>query len=110
MAYPPLTAGKQDIRLITIIPAPDVTEDKISLPNQQDNALNDIIQCQLEQVRLESLETPQTREENPADNSYSQIDWGDRCESSAGGDSPKWRYSWGDYVALSYAWGDLKEK
>ena len=109
-SYRTLTVGKPEIRLITIIPAPDVTQERSGLPSEEGNALNDIIQCQLDHVPLHGLETTQTGVEDPADGSRSHLDWHDRHESSAEEKTPKWRHQWGDYVALSYAWGNVKEK
>lgn len=38
--------------------------------------------------------------------SHSHLNWFSCHESSACRDTSQWSYSWGDYVALSYTWGD----
>lgn len=104
MDYQSLNVKLQETRLISIIATPPVTEKVFHEPGQQDRALTDIIRCRLDHVSLADSEILRLPKEGISDQSPSHLDWD---ESSSCGDAPQWRYSWGDYVALSYAWGDV---
>lgn len=105
MEYQSLNAIKQEIRLLTIVSTPPV----IDHPGQQDSALTDLIQCRLDHFSLEGPESLQTSKESTVDISPSQLNWNGCHESSGSRDTPQWSYSWGDYVALSYTWGDVND-
>ncbi|KAI9881133.1 MAG: hypothetical protein M1830_008291 [Pleopsidium flavum] len=110
MIYRSLNAAIQEIRLITLDPAPFVTVKVTDPASQQKSAPTDPVQCRLEHVSLDSSKLLQAFKETPPDKSSSQVDWDDCHKPAAYGDVPQWRYSWGDYVALSYAWGDPTRK
>lgn len=110
MDYQPLNVSRQDIRLVTIIPIPNVSENVTDLQSQQDGAPTNTIRCRLEPFSLEGRRPSPALTGNLPDKPHSQLNWDESHESSAEGEHPQWGYPWGDYLALSYAWGNLTEK
>ena len=129
MNYRPLSAGADEIRLITILPAED------GLPNDQIP-----LRCALEHVSLRStIRGKELPPDVPFNGEKSHV-WPEACAQWDGSvlfkdkkhplaptrlrdttptttasssasidvasdDDLPWRYDWGDYIALSYAWG-----
>lgn len=109
MEYQVLNARNQEIRLLTIVPNPSVTERVIDQPGQQDSVLTDFVRCRLDHVSLEGPESLRPSKESTPNTSSSHLNW-DTCDGSLDSRvSPQWRYPWGDYVALSYTWGDVTD-
>ena len=106
MEYKGLDAINQEIRLITILPESPVSEKIINQPGHQYSALDDLVQCRLEPVSLGDLVLLQGPSKSKGEASLTKLQWDGCYESSSYQNLPKWRYSWGDYVALSYTWGD----
>ena len=77
------------------------------MPSQHHSVSLDIVKCHLEHVCLEDSHLLRTLKESPQGQLHPQVNWDDWSSSSAYGEAQKWRYTWGDYVALSYAWGNL---
>ncbi len=114
--YQPFKEGTQDIRLITIIPV------------QDDAAARSQIRCRLDLVSLSGQfhspayqkylknasaynETGEFIKVPAAGQECKQQELEEWIEVSASGDDattslPEFRYTWGDYMALSYTWGD----
>ncbi|KAI9147596.1 Heterokaryon incompatibility protein [Paramyrothecium foliicola] len=114
----PLDASKNEIRLITIIPL------KGDEPNES------IIRCRLEQVSLDeeyhtshyrlpdsgsdTFEVSGTSRDSPTQDIRSEADSKEWVRLNlflpdATLDLPSFRYTWGDYMALSYTWGDATQ-
>ncbi len=106
MEYKDLDAINQEIRLITILPEPPASEKTTNQPGHQYSALVDLVQCRLDHVSLKDLVLLQGPSKSMGDASLAKLQWDGCYESSSYQNLPKWRYSWGDYVALSYTWGD----
>ena len=109
MKYHSLNAANQEIRLITVVPTPSIIEKVIDQPGQQESALTDMIRCRLDHVSLDGSKLLQASKKSTVDTSLSQLNWDDCHESLSCQDTPQWSYLWGDYVALSYTWGDVTD-
>jgi len=113
LAYEPLDASKDEIRLLTLLPRSQNTRTRRT----------DIIRCKLEKRSLISL----TREyeahvaslgSSSSNKHKSRRKWLESCpepnavnpalSSSTAGEPPTehQRFVWGDYAALSYVWGN----
>ncbi|KAK3360758.1 heterokaryon incompatibility protein-domain-containing protein [Lasiosphaeria hispida] len=94
IVYRPPRRSSGEIRLVRIL-APNNLPDKAG--NQPPS---DLVHCQLEYVRLiySELISP-TGTATP-------LDWKDTSNDAPPAAFPEWRYTWGDFVALSYTWGD----
>ena len=110
MDYLPLNPSKNELRLISITPnllanqlSIDPTEVYPSIPN-------DIIHCRLEHVSLDDLVSTQLWQGHREGDQPSPFNWNDTSSVPASAATPPWRFIWGDYFALSYAWGDLSRK
>jgi hypothetical protein len=96
LKYQPLNQATEEIRLIKILPSepcPTTPNDSGSI--QQQN--HDLVSCQLSHFPLKGYR---------AQISSSQIDWDIADKTSISSESLLWRYTWGDYAALSYTWGN----
>lgn len=105
MAYLPLNTDRNEIRLITIL-SPDVHPDERST-----------IYCTLENASLDDF-TPEYREfvqkvDATMPRDLLLVKWIENRQDAFGlsrGDKWPWtivgRYTWTDYIALSYTWGD----
>jgi hypothetical protein len=94
--YQPLNRLKAETRVITILPREYGT---LSVPivNTDGYVQPDVVCCQIKHV---SLKGPSTL------SPLSQLNWTSNGGTSAKASSLHWRYQWGDYVALSYTWGN----
>ena len=103
MQYRPLIHEKEEIRLLTIIPNPENAgcAFRYTLTNDEP------IHCRLGHF---SLEKRKFVESTILDEPTSSLGWDDIPGHSSCADPSQWRYHWGDYVALSYTWGDLDNK
>lgn len=101
MAYKSLSSGRPEVRLITIVTVSDDTGVEFNLQDQEASNLTDLIRSRLEHVEFESPKSSQAWKSSRADESHSPLNWEDPDGSPADEDAPNWRYSWGDYVALS---------
>jgi hypothetical protein len=96
LKYQPLNHSAAEIRLVRILPA--VTVPANFLASELGHTPQpDLVSCQLEHF---SLKDPQIL------TSKMPLKWEDTHDTSSPVVSPEWRYDWGDYVALSYTWGD----
>jgi hypothetical protein len=104
MEYRPLNEAADEIRVITILPAAD-GELKLALGSPESH-LSDIVCVRLEHV---SLNDRCQNAEQPLSLT------GASDERAAWGYNPShrrnrhFRFTWGDYAALSYAWGDAAD-
>jgi len=89
--YRPLNSAAAEIRLVRILP---------SSPHDT----SDLIHCQLQHVSLLDSERVQHGQPGTA------LDWDGMADApSTSTANPEWRYTWGDFVALSYTWGNPSE-
>ena len=107
MEYQPLNAMNEEIRLVTIIPTPPINESSLVQSDHSVSALTDLVRCRLDHFSLKDSGPMLALRESTPDPLSTQLNWNGTHKSpecqDAGG---QWRYSWGDYVALSYTWGD----
>ncbi|KAL9580805.1 MAG: hypothetical protein Q9212_004271 [Teloschistes hypoglaucus] len=109
MEYRPLDRDNDEIRLLSILPSPYGDQQPEVPPDQQARDPQDLVQCQLLHYSFQ--------EAQPADPSSGQtvpieqpaLNWSHDHASPASGQSTTGRYSWGDYLALSYEWGNPNE-
>lgn len=105
MEYIPLNAAENEVRMVTILASQHPIENTVN-PSSH---VPDHIECRLEHVRL-SQDPLQASGEISPDLLPCQITWDSYHDGSTSEDTPNWRYTWGDYLALSYAWGDQSSK
>ena len=99
MEYRSLDQSKDEIRLITILEG----RHHGSLPPA--NESSDLIECQLEHFSLRRSDSEELHRQPASRGQFVHLDW--TYETSSAIEEPfPWRYDWGDYVALSYEWGD----
>lgn len=121
MEYRPLNIRAEEIRLISVLPSPE--HGQIQFSALLDRERDDLIHCTLQHYPLaQDHWTGHSLSRDPT----VSLDWitGD-CETAkkvnSNGDmsepgdarldlSTKWRFVWGDFVALSYTWGDPTHK
>jgi hypothetical protein len=94
LKYQPLNQVAEEIRLIKILPSYPTTLNNSGSIQQQNL---DLVSCQLSHFPLKGYQTQI---------SSSQIDWDIADNASISSEKPLWRYTWGDYAALSYTWGN----
>lgn len=90
LTYQPLDQATEELRLIRIL-----SSEPKSTSSNDSNAM-DLISCQLTHFSLKDREVQVPR---------SQLDWSLSKGVSEASNDPLWRYTWGDYAALSYTWG-----
>lgn len=111
MDYRPLDRDNDEIRLLSILPSPGYGDQQPGVhPDQQAHDQQDLVQCQLLHYSFQDAQ--------PADPSSGQtvpieqpaLNWSRDYASPASEQSTTTgRYSWGDYLALSYEWGNPNE-
>jgi hypothetical protein len=109
MEYRPLNTNADELRLITIFPSTQSDAPSSSCVKQKS-----LVHCTLDHCPLVRLCWPKdniSRHESILDWATKDPKAGSDSEEhgdDANGPSPssKWRFDWGDFVALSYAWGD----
>ncbi|MCJ1368622.1 hypothetical protein MMC16_007766 [Acarospora aff. strigata] len=116
MEYQPLDVTRNQIRLITLLPQPQSESSRATERGQPGS----VIHCTLENVSLDDYSSRYrqfitTKKVKEAEWKF-QRNWKLTCIEEAGiqiGDitldwstSLFWRFIWGDFVALSYTWGD----
>ncbi len=103
MDYQLLNALNEDIRVVTILPTLTPNEESTNQTG------TDLVQCRLEHVSLKDSEILQASKESSTNASSTALDWNGCHRISSCQYASKWRYSWGDYVALSYTWGAVTD-
>ena len=104
-----LNAMKEEIRLVTIIPTPPISEGSLNQSNPPIFALTDLVRCRLDHFSLSDSKPMLALRESTLDSLSTQLDWDGTQKPRGCQDAGQWRYSWGDYVALSYTWGDASD-
>jgi hypothetical protein len=94
--YQSLNHSAAEIRLVRILPAVTVPANFLT-SELGDTPQPDLVSCQLEHFSLKDPQIPTSK---------MPLKWEDNHDISSPVISPEWRYDWGDYVALSYTWGD----
>ena len=105
MEYRALNVNEEEIRLISLVSTPESTN---LVADLSDNDFSDIVHCQLENFSLASSKV--VSNENTSDDSFLHRTQDESSLPLCRADSPKWRFSWGDYIALSYTWGNPTDK
>ncbi|MCJ1238485.1 hypothetical protein MMC14_006474 [Varicellaria rhodocarpa] len=116
MNYEPLISTSNQIRLITLLP---YAQSNIPTATQVDQ-FKPLVRCQIENVSLDDRSEKYRRHLAAGGSQVfgrtANQSWISTCLQEAGlqvGDlkrdgstSAFWRFGWGDYTALSYAWGE----
>ena len=101
MEYSTLDQSKDEVRLITI------SQRQSIFPLRTASTLEDLIECQLEHYSLQCLSLNEQCKQASSTDNYFRLVWDDTLSSRQ--EPIQWRYSWGDYIALSYEWGAPEE-
>jgi len=124
MEYKPLDTTTEEIRLITILPTPQDARGRSSSNPQKPNQEN-LIHCNLEHYSL--AHNNWSNIDESGEGAAPSLDWvTEDCQELSvdmahtiperkfgktdGMGVPKNRFTWGDFVALSYAWGERDQK
>lgn len=98
MEYSTLEQSKDEVRLITISQAYRIA------PSNAANTPRDMVECQLGRYSLQCSSQNEQCEQASLKDKISRLVWDDTLSSRQ--EPLQWRYPWGDYIALSYEWGD----
>lgn len=98
LKYLPLDSLAAEIRLIIILP-PDPGPSSSQTSSLEGHLQPNLVSCRLEHF---GLKNPKILSQ------LSQLNWANSDKASSSANPAEWRYEWGDYVALSYVWGDPK--
>ena len=113
--YQPLKDDSNEIRLITIVPLKGLQTERSRIYCMLEHvSLDDQYRTrayQLTRTRSDESSTQQNAPVAPITNVFSEQgleDWIEVSSTAADAsmDLPPFRYTWGDYLALSYTWGD----
>lgn len=113
--YQPFVDGRNEIRLITILPDKEPQTERSRIYCRLDHvSLDDEYHTpafNLTRTRSDEAQVPQNVSSSPMTDVLSEQgleDWVDVSATAADAtlDLPTFRYTWGDYFALSYTWGD----
>ena len=102
MEYRSLDQFKEEIRLITILQ--NHRDGSLSSANNNSN----LIDCRLEHFSLQRSSPGNLHGQTSLRDQIIHLDWNHEI-SSVDEEPLRWRYSWGDYIALSYEWADPKD-
>ncbi|EUC49898.1 hypothetical protein COCMIDRAFT_1312 [Bipolaris oryzae ATCC 44560] len=117
MQYRRINSRLEELRLVSILHRPDQEQAEFSAVPHRER--DDLVHCTLEHYSL--AQDRWTRDSLSKDPGFS-LDWTavdcqdeNQSNSSEPDDSrldisARWRFDWGDFVALSYTWGDPADK
>ena len=109
MDYRPLDRSRDEIRLLSILPSLYDDQQLGVQSEEQASDPQDLVQCQLLHYSLQEMRSGKSSIDQPHHVEQPALNWNRGHSSSVNEHLTTCRYSWCDYVALSYAWGDSSE-
>ncbi|KAL8835776.1 MAG: hypothetical protein Q9170_003170 [Blastenia crenularia] len=107
MKYRPLDRSRDEIRLLEILPGRSNNDQQSDVwSNAHESDREDLVECQLNHYIFEKTHSATSLVDQSYSYKQSALDWNHDYAAPAMQEPIKWRYPWGDFVALSYAWGD----
>lgn len=109
MEYQPLDRSMDEIRLLSILPSSCDDRPTGGQFEKQASDPQGLVECQLHHHSFQELRPLESLIDQPPRVKQSALKWIRDHASSADEQPTTRRYLWGDYVALSYEWGDPRE-
>lgn len=109
MEYQPLDRSMDEIRLLSILPSSCDDRPTGGQIEKQASDPQGLVECQLHHHSFQELRPLEFLIDQPPRVKQSALKWTRDHASSADEQPTTRRYLWGDYVALSYEWGDPRE-
>lgn len=109
MKYMPLDREKDEIRLLSILPRTYSGQQPGCRCDKDASCPHDLVECQILHYSLQGPQLSQTSIDPAYHVEQPALSWNRGYDPSTFERPSTWRYSWGDYVALSYTWGDPNE-